>query len=55
MDLEEGETVPSLDPRGLGFAVIKIWSRLFRKNTQWPFINVLGESLEQYLALIRPG
>ncbi|KAF7587986.1 hypothetical protein BBP40_006463 [Aspergillus hancockii] len=55
MDLEEGELVPSLDPGGLGVAVIKLWSRLFRKNTQWPFINILGESLEQYLALIRPG
>lgn len=55
MDLEDWETVPSLDPVGLGLAVIRLWSRLFRKNTQWPFINVLGESLEKYLTLIRPG
>ncbi|KNG84582.1 C2H2 type zinc finger domain protein [Aspergillus nomiae NRRL 13137] len=55
MDLEDWETVPSLDPASLGLAVIKLWSRLFRKNTQWPFINVLGESLEKYLTLIRPG
>ncbi|QMW45760.1 hypothetical protein G4B11_009215, partial [Aspergillus flavus] len=55
MDLEDWETVPSLDPVGLGLAVIRLWSRLFRKNTQWPFINVLGESLEKYLTLVRPG
>ncbi|KAF5858885.1 hypothetical protein ETB97_003591 [Aspergillus alliaceus] len=55
MDLEEGESVPTLDPIGLGLAVIKLWSRLFRKNTQWPFINVLGDSLEKYLALIQQG
>ncbi|PWY96412.1 C2H2 type zinc finger domain protein [Aspergillus sclerotioniger CBS 115572] len=55
MDLDEGEAFPSQDPSSLGLAVIKLWARLFRKNTQWPFINVLGESLERYLALIRPG
>ncbi|THC96406.1 hypothetical protein EYZ11_004103 [Aspergillus tanneri] len=55
MDLEEGETLPGPDPTSLGFAVIKLWARLFRKNTQWPFINILGESLEKYLALIQPG
>ncbi|PYH98670.1 hypothetical protein BO71DRAFT_425917 [Aspergillus ellipticus CBS 707.79] len=55
MDLEEGETFPSPDPSSLGLAVIKLWARLFRKNTQWPFINVLGQSLDKYHALIRPG
>ncbi|EAW12714.1 C2H2-type zinc finger protein [Aspergillus clavatus NRRL 1] len=55
MDLEEGEETPNLDPRSLGHAVIKLWARLFRKNTQWPFINVMGESLEKYLALVRTG
>ncbi|RHZ61325.1 uncharacterized protein CDV56_105916 [Aspergillus thermomutatus] len=53
MDLEDGEATPSQDPRSLGYAVIKLWARLFRRNTQWPFINVMGESLEKYLALIR--
>ncbi|KAI2960949.1 transcriptional regulator family: C2H2 zinc finger and Fungal Specific TF [Aspergillus niger] len=47
MDLDEGESFPSQDPGSLGLAVIKLWARLFRKNTQWPFINVLGESLER--------
>ncbi|KAG2414463.1 hypothetical protein HFD88_003654 [Aspergillus terreus] len=53
MDLEEGESPPGLDPGSLGIAVIKLWARLFKKNTQWPFINVMGESLERYLDIIR--
>jgi hypothetical protein len=53
MDLDDGDTPPSQDPRSLGSAVIKLWARLFRRNTQWPFINVMGESLERYLSLIK--
>ncbi|KKK15442.1 hypothetical protein ARAM_005354 [Aspergillus rambellii] len=63
MDLDASDSFPGIEPgsgiatgtainletRSLGFAVIKLWARLFRKNTQWPFINVLGESLERYL------
>lgn len=55
MDIEDDDTLPDLGPASLGFAVIKLWSRLFRKNTQWPFINVIGESLRQYLMLIQSG
>lgn len=54
MDTEDDDILPNLEPATLGLAVIKIWSRLFRKNTQWPFINLLGESLKQYLAML-PG
>lgn len=54
MDMEDNDTLPNLEPATLGLAVIKLWSRLFRKNTQWPFINLLGESLKQYLATL-PG
>ncbi|RAH47865.1 uncharacterized protein BO95DRAFT_461615 [Aspergillus brunneoviolaceus CBS 621.78] len=54
LDPDKDETFPGLDPTSLGLAVIQLWARLFRKNTQWPFINVMGESLEQYLDLIRP-
>ncbi|KAI3004098.1 transcriptional regulator family: C2H2 zinc finger and Fungal Specific TF [Aspergillus niger] len=55
MDLDEGESFPSQDPGSLGLAVIKLWARLFRKNTQWPFINVLGESLERGISLAMTG
>ncbi|PYH48759.1 uncharacterized protein BP01DRAFT_379163 [Aspergillus saccharolyticus JOP 1030-1] len=54
LDLDKEETYPGSDPTSLGLAVIQLWARLFRKNTQWPFINVMGESLERYLDLIRP-
>ncbi|RAL12717.1 uncharacterized protein BO97DRAFT_344271 [Aspergillus homomorphus CBS 101889] len=54
LDLDREEIFPGLDPTSLGLAVIQLWARLFRKNTQWPFINVMGEGLERYLDLIRP-
>lgn len=55
MDLDERDTLPNMEPSSLGFAVIKLWSRLFCRNTQWPFINVLGQSLERYLSMILAG
>lgn len=55
MDVEDDEVLPNFEPASLGLAVIKLWSRLFLKNTQWPFINILGESLKQYLAMIQSG
>jgi hypothetical protein len=36
----------------LGMAVLKLWARLFSTNTQWPFINVLGQSLQRYMTMI---
>ncbi|EPS34421.1 hypothetical protein PDE_09385 [Penicillium oxalicum 114-2] len=53
VDLEdESEAPPNLEPAALGMAVLRLWARLFKRNTQWPFINVLGQSLEQYMAMI---
>lgn len=40
-------TVPQ-DPYQLGISVLQIWSRFFRGNTQWQFVNNLGISLELY-------
>lgn len=31
----------------LGLAVLKIWSHFFKGNTQWPFINIIGDSIEK--------
>ncbi|KAH7161463.1 amidase signature domain-containing protein [Dactylonectria macrodidyma] len=45
---EEEEAGLRLDPQGLSFAVLKIWAHFFKRNTQWPFINILGASLEKY-------
>ncbi|KAJ5317893.1 hypothetical protein PENANT_c004G08587 [Penicillium antarcticum] len=52
IDLNEGEAPPNLEPASLGMAVLKLWARLFGTNTQWPFINVLGQSLERYMTMI---
>ncbi|KAJ5795128.1 hypothetical protein N7457_001727 [Penicillium paradoxum] len=52
IDIDEEETPPDLEPASLGLAVLKLWARLFGTNTQWPFINVLGQSLEQYMSMI---
>lgn len=53
IDIEdESETPPNLEPAALGMAVLRLWARLFKRNTQWPFINCLGQSLEQYMSMI---
>ncbi|KAI1672011.1 hypothetical protein L13192_02870 [Pyrenophora tritici-repentis] len=41
-------SVPS-EPFALGLAVLNIWSRFFRGNTQWQFVVNLGLSLEKYI------
>ncbi|KAJ5836885.1 Transcription factor [Penicillium robsamsonii] len=52
IDTDDGEAPPDLEPASLGLAVLKLWARLFGTNTQWPFINVLGQSLEEYMSMI---
>jgi hypothetical protein len=59
VDLEESEPEDgstgqqrSLDPRGLSLTVLKIWAHFFKSNTQWPFINIIGASLERYRAML---
>lgn len=40
----------------LGLAVLRIWSHFFKGNTQWPFINMIGDSLGKFhgrLVLLR--
>ncbi|KAF2968885.1 hypothetical protein GQX73_g4654 [Xylaria multiplex] len=40
------------DPLYLSLAVLKIWAHFFRRNTQWPFINMIGISLDKYRELL---
>jgi hypothetical protein len=47
-DFEEGLEVPD-EPFALGLAVLRIWCRFFRGNTQWEFVVNLGASLETYM------
>jgi hypothetical protein len=43
------------EPRSLGLAVLMIWAHFFKSNTQWPFINIMGQSLREYRELILQG
>ncbi|OQE24903.1 hypothetical protein PENFLA_c009G08790 [Penicillium flavigenum] len=52
IDTDDGEAPPDLEPASLGLAVLKLWARLFGTNTQWPFINILGQSLQEYITMI---
>ncbi|KAI3395899.1 hypothetical protein diail_684 [Diaporthe ilicicola] len=46
---------PGRDPASLGLAVLRIWAHFFKSNTQWPFINIIGKSLEKYRELLIRG
>lgn len=39
-------------PSHLAVSVLRIWSHFFKGNTQWPFINMIGESLHLYQELL---
>jgi hypothetical protein len=45
---EEGGETPH-EPEALGRAVLGIWCRFFRGNTQWEFVVGLGKGLEGFL------
>ena len=54
IDFDEVENSDSflrlpIEPFALGLAVLNIWSRFFRGNTQWQFVVNLGLSLERYI------
>ncbi|KAE8330061.1 hypothetical protein BDV39DRAFT_202255 [Aspergillus sergii] len=38
----------TLDCDRLAFYVVKLWARIMRGNAQWPFVDVIGHSLELY-------
>ena len=40
-----------LQPYTLALAVLKLWARFFKRNTQWPFINLIGKGLEKYIEI----
>lgn len=49
---DEPETSTDRDPASLSLAVLRIWAHFFKSNTQWPFINIIGKSLEKYRELL---
>lgn len=48
IDLDDEEVEFHPDPESLSKTVLRIWAHLFKRNAQWPFINIIGESLELY-------
>ncbi|RDW69158.1 putative C2H2 type zinc finger-containing protein [Aspergillus mulundensis] len=51
-DDEPAASVSFLDPAFLSLAVLEIWAHFFKSNTQWPFINIIGQGLEKYRELL---
>ncbi len=51
----ETEQQLRLEPQGLSLAVLRIWAHFFMSNTQWPFINIIGASLERYREMLLRG
>lgn len=49
---DEPEVSADRDAASLSLAVLKIWAHFFKSNTQWPFINIIGKSLEKYRELL---
>lgn len=49
---DESDLQPDRGPACLSLAVLKIWAHFFKSNAQWPFINIIGKSLEQYRELL---
>lgn len=52
-DFTEGIPIDYADPYSLSDAILEIWSHFFKSNTQWPFINTIGEALHIYLDMRR--
>lgn len=47
-DVDAASVTVDREPATLGLAVLRIWAYFFKSNTQWPFINIIGRSLEKY-------
>ncbi|KXJ96112.1 hypothetical protein Micbo1qcDRAFT_231222 [Microdochium bolleyi] len=41
-------------PSHLALSVLRIWAHFFKGNTQWPFINMIGKSLQLYRDMLLP-
>ncbi|KAL7929288.1 fungal-specific transcription factor domain-containing protein [Trichoderma chlorosporum] len=58
LDFDETDTSINFDllrPYALGLAVPRLWARLFKRNVQWPFINIIGQALEKYAEMMPVG
>ncbi|KAF7595818.1 hypothetical protein BBP40_004630 [Aspergillus hancockii] len=48
LDDSEDPASEGLDCERLAFFVVHLWARIMRGNAQWPFIDIIGQSLELY-------
>ncbi|KAE8141022.1 fungal-specific transcription factor domain-containing protein [Aspergillus pseudotamarii] len=48
LDDSEDNTSDGLNCERLAFFVVHLWARIMRGNAQWPFIDIIGHSLELY-------
>ncbi|KAE8151067.1 hypothetical protein BDV25DRAFT_139224 [Aspergillus avenaceus] len=46
--LDDEDTTSDLDCDRLAFFVVRLWARIMRGNAQWPFVDIIGHSLEMY-------
>ena len=51
--IDKTDFVNSLPTRELALHVLSIWSRMFRCNVQWPFLNIIGLSLQKYRRMLK--
>lgn len=49
---DKTDFVNRLSIRDLALQVLYVWSRMFRCNVQWPFLNVIGLSLQEYAHML---
>ncbi|CAG8214148.1 unnamed protein product [Penicillium olsonii] len=52
VDFYPTEFIDFRNPLNLSFAVLQLWAHFFKSNTQWPLINILGQSLEKYREIL---
>ncbi|KAI1120779.1 amidase signature domain-containing protein [Nemania abortiva] len=55
VDFDGGQSEFQGDTLSLSIAVLRIWAHFFKSNTQWPFINMIGSSLDKYRGLLTKG
>ncbi|KAL4945689.1 hypothetical protein BDV06DRAFT_219082 [Aspergillus oleicola] len=57
VDIDSGQERRSdkniCSPSDLALGVLGIWARFFQFNSQWRFINILGEGLARYKEIVR--
>ncbi|KAG9700461.1 amidase signature enzyme, partial [Aureobasidium melanogenum] len=51
-DEEPPEAIDYRNTDDIALAVLKIWAHFFKSNSQWPFINIIGQGLAMYRGIL---